>query len=107
MGSSLVYSALFIGWRSRQETTSVFDGAACVFCLVHRTPDPPRGEARHRCGKIVEKSGNAMKKRKEKFDIVTFELIKNGLSEIADEMMTTLYRTGRSVNTTQTLDCSA
>ena len=48
-----------------------------------------------------------MKKRQEKFDIVTFELIRNGLSEIADEMMTTLYRTGRSVNTTQALDCSA
>ena len=43
----------------------------------------------------------------EPFDIVTFELIKSGLSEIAEEMMTTLYRTGRSVNTTQALDCSA
>jgi len=40
-------------------------------------------------------------------DILTFELIKNGLAEIADEMMTTLVRTGRSVNTTQALDCSA
>jgi N-methylhydantoinase B len=41
------------------------------------------------------------------FDIIAFELIKSGLSEIAEEMMTTLYRTGRSVNTTQALDCSA
>src|SRR3981189_1180707 len=40
-------------------------------------------------------------------DILTFELIRNSLSEIADEMMTTLVRTGRSVNTTQALDCSA
>ena len=40
-------------------------------------------------------------------DVLTFELIKNGLAEIADEMMTTLVRTGRSVNTTQALDCSA
>ena len=40
-------------------------------------------------------------------DVLTFELIKNSLSEIADEMMTTLVRTGRSVNTTQALDCSA
>ncbi len=40
-------------------------------------------------------------------DILTFELIKNSLSEIADEMMSTLVRTGRSVNTTQALDCSA
>lgn len=40
-------------------------------------------------------------------DILTFELIKNNLSEIADEMMTALVRTGRSVNTTQALDCSA
>lgn len=37
-------------------------------------------------------------------DVLTFELIKNSLSEIADEMMTTLVRTGRSVNTTQALD---
>src|SRR4051794_39092361 len=40
-------------------------------------------------------------------DVLTFELIKNSLSEIADEMMNTLVRTGRSVNTTQALDCSA
>ncbi|MDD3445043.1 MAG: hydantoinase B/oxoprolinase family protein [Zavarzinia sp.] len=40
-------------------------------------------------------------------DILTFELIRNALSEIADEMMTSLVRTGRSVNTTQALDCSA
>jgi len=40
-------------------------------------------------------------------DVLTFELIKNSLSEIADEMMSTLVRTGRSVNTTQALDCSA
>src|SRR5262245_52095007 len=40
-------------------------------------------------------------------DILTFELVKNAFSEIADEMMTTLVRTGRSVNTTQALDCSA
>lgn len=40
-------------------------------------------------------------------DVLTFELIRNSLSEIADEMMTTLVRTGRSVNTTQALDCSA
>jgi N-methylhydantoinase B len=40
-------------------------------------------------------------------DVLTFELVKNSLSEIADEMMTTLVRTGRSVNTTQALDCSA
>ena len=46
-------------------------------------------------------------KQSSDFDIVAFELIRNGLSEIADEMMTTLYRTGRSVNTTQALDCSA
>ena len=41
------------------------------------------------------------------FDIIAFELIRSGLSEIAEEMMTTLFRTGRSVNTTQALDCSA
>lgn len=46
-------------------------------------------------------------KTKPSYDIVTFELVKNGLSAIADEMMTTLFRTGRSVNTTQALDCSA
>lgn len=40
-------------------------------------------------------------------DVLTFELIRNALGEIADEMMTTLVRTGRSVNTTQALDCSA
>jgi N-methylhydantoinase B len=40
-------------------------------------------------------------------DVLTFELIRNSLSELADEMMTTLVRTGRSVNTTQALDCSA
>ncbi len=40
-------------------------------------------------------------------DVLTFELVKNSLSEIAEEMMTTLVRTGRSVNTTQALDCSA
>lgn len=49
----------------------------------------------------------ALKKRDQSFDIVTFELIRNGLLEIADEIMATLYRTGRSVNTTQALDCSA
>lgn len=46
-------------------------------------------------------------KKSGRFDIVAFELIKNALAEIAEEMMTTLFRTGRSVNTTQALDCSA
>src|SRR4051812_13110019 len=45
--------------------------------------------------------------RRSNIDVLTFELVRHGLSEIADEMMTTLTRTGRSVNTTQALDCSA
>ena len=39
-----------------------------------------------------------MKKRKEKFDIVTFELIRNGLSEIADaDLRDALARLGAAI----------
>ena len=41
------------------------------------------------------------------YDPVTFELIRNALNSVTDEMMVTLQRTGRSPTTTQALDCSA
>ena len=41
------------------------------------------------------------------YDPITFELIRNALNSITDEMMVTLQRTGRSPTTTQALDCSA
>jgi N-methylhydantoinase B len=56
---------------------------------------------------VLDLEAEAPAARRSEVDVLTFELVRHGLSEIADEMMTTLTRTGRSVNTTQALDCSA
>ncbi|SVB44049.1 uncharacterized protein METZ01_LOCUS196903, partial [marine metagenome] len=42
-----------------------------------------------------------------KLDTVTFEVIRNALQSITDEMMLTIQRTGRSPTTTQAFDFSA
>ena len=41
------------------------------------------------------------------FDPITFEVIRNALQSITDEMMVTVQRTGRSPTTTQAFDFSA
>ena len=41
------------------------------------------------------------------FDPITFEVIRNALQSITDEMMLTVQRTGRSPTTTQAFDFSA
>ena len=42
-----------------------------------------------------------------RIDPVTFEVIRNALQSITDEMMLTIQRTGRSPTTTQAFDFSA
>ena len=45
--------------------------------------------------------------REHTFDPITFEVIRNALQSITDEMMLTVQRTGRSPTTTQAFDFSA
>jgi N-methylhydantoinase B len=45
--------------------------------------------------------------REQAFDPITFEVIRNALQSITDEMMLTVQRTGRSPTTTQAFDFSA